>query len=146
LTYDIGGDLTLDVDGGDVYLKDNGTQFGRFQNSSNHLDIYSGTGLAIEIDASRVEIHDRAFFVDSALDTTAQNVAGSINELHTDIVNNDSDILELSNRVGQLSELDSDTGFFATASINNDSIVKALNELASRIVLIYDENGTLLND
>ena len=35
--------------------------------------------------------------------------------------------------------------FFTTSSINNDSIVNAINELARRTVLIYDENGTLLN-
>ena len=161
LTYDIGGDLTLDVDGGDVYLKDAGNQYGRFANSSNHLDIYSGADLAIEIDAGKVEIHGRPLFTDSDLSTVAQDVAGGINELHTQldsavsqinvnegrITTNASNISALDTKVGALSSLDSDTAgnFFTTASINNDSIVNAINELARRTVLIYDVNGTLLN-
>jgi len=99
--------------------------------------------------------------LDSALGTTAQNVAGSINEIHTQldsavsqinvnegrITGNDTDIAELSTRIGALTSLDSatDGNFFTTSSINNDSIVNAINELARRTVLIYDENGTLLN-
>lgn len=161
LTYDVAGDIILDANGGDVYLKDNGVQFGRFQNSGNHLDIYSGANLAVEIDAGKVEIHGRPLFTDSDLSTVAQDVAGGINELHAQldsavsqidvnegrITGNDTDIAELSTRVGALTSLDSatDGNFFTTSSINNDSIVNAINELARRTVLIYDENGTLLN-
>tara|TARA_R110001632_G_scaffold77028_1_gene174376 strand:+ start:14 stop:1117 length:1104 start_codon:yes stop_codon:yes gene_type:complete len=43
LTIDIATDLTVDVDGGDVVLKDAGTQFGGFSNSSDHLIIKDGT-------------------------------------------------------------------------------------------------------
>jgi ABC-type phosphate transport system ATPase subunit len=167
------------------------------------------------MDANKVEIHGRAFYTDEDLDTTAQDVAGGINELHTQldsavgeiesekvitrthldiiqsggttanmsgtgistlgttskfivpaineihtqldsavgeievvkgrVTSNDTDILNLSNRVGLLYQLDSSTPGNFFEGINNDSIVKALNELANRTVLIYDENGTLLN-
>ena len=155
------GDIVLDANGADVILRDNGTQFGKFTNSSNHLDIYSGADLAIEIDAGKVEIHGRPLFTDSDLSTSAQDVAGGINELHLQldsavtqinvnegrITTNASNISALDTRVGALSSLDSDTAgnFFTTNSINNDSIVNAINELARRTVLIYDVNGTLLN-
>ena len=193
-TLDVNGDIVLDANGGDVYLQDNGTQFGRFQNSSNQLDIYSGATLAVAMDASKVEIHGRAFFVDSGVNTVAQNIAGSINEIHTqldsavgeilvnkgniatndteltdhlsrldsdatflqsnlgridtnsaNIATNVSNITAVNTLVGTLNTLDSSApgGFFK--GINNDSIVKALNELATRTVLIYDESGTLLN-
>lgn len=217
LTQDIGGDLTIDVDGGNVFLKDAGTQFGEFRNSGNQLDIYSGSALAFQMTANTIEIHNRAFFLDSALDTVTQNVAGSINEIHTQLdsavseiettkntiesmlgvfdsggtsanisatgistlntldktfvgaINelnfvldsavseisnlqslltlNDSSVSGISLRVGNLYDLDSSAPgeFFTSASINNDSIVNALNELARRTVLIYDENGILLN-
>ena len=161
LTYDVAGDIVLDADGGDIYLKDNGTQFGRLQNSSNQLDIYSGSTKALDIDASNIRLPNHALWLDSALGTTAQNVAGSINEIHTQldsavgqinvnegrITSNASAISALDTRIGALTSLDSDTdgNFFTTASINNDSIVNAINELARRTVLIYDENGTLLN-
>ena len=36
-----GGDIDLDADGGDIILKDNGTEFGRFTNSSTDLVIKS---------------------------------------------------------------------------------------------------------
>lgn len=154
LTYDVAGDIILDANGGDVYLKDNGTQFGRLQNSSNELDIWSGTTLAVEMTASKFEIHGRALHTDEDLDTVAQDVAGGINEIHTQldsavsrITVNETAIAEHNTRMGQLTSLDSTTAgnFFTSGSINNDSIINAINELARRTVLIYDENGTLLN-
>jgi len=42
-TMDLAGDLIIDVDGGDVLLKDAGTQFGGFSNSSGHLQIKDGS-------------------------------------------------------------------------------------------------------
>mgnify|MGYP003676734940 CR=1 FL=1 len=42
-TMDLAGDLIIDVDGGDISLKDAGTQFGGFSNSSGHLQIKDGT-------------------------------------------------------------------------------------------------------
>ena len=160
-TLDVNGDIVLDANGGDVYLKDNGVQFGRFQNSSNQLDIYSGAIKALDIDASNIRLPNHALWLDSALGTTAQNVAGSINEIHTQldsavskieqnmsrVVVNETAIAQHNTRMGQLSSLDSTTAgnFFTTTSINNDSIINAINELARRTVLIYDENGTLLN-
>ena len=43
LTLDLSFDLIVDVDGGDVLLKDAGTQFGAFSNSSGHLLIKDGS-------------------------------------------------------------------------------------------------------
>ena len=42
-TMDLAGDLVIDVDGGGISLKDAGTQFGAFTNSSGHLQIKDGT-------------------------------------------------------------------------------------------------------
>jgi len=41
MTLDCGGDITLDADGGDIILKDGGTQFGLIANSSSNLEIHS---------------------------------------------------------------------------------------------------------
>jgi len=41
LTLDVAGDITLDADGGDINLKDNGTQFASLTNSSSNLHIVS---------------------------------------------------------------------------------------------------------
>ena len=42
-TLDLAGDLIIDVDGGDILLKDAGTQFGGLSNSSGHLVLKDGT-------------------------------------------------------------------------------------------------------
>ena len=38
-TLDVGGDIVLDADGGDIRLKDAGTEFGNIENSSSDLQI-----------------------------------------------------------------------------------------------------------
>ena len=43
LTLDVQGDINLDADGGDIFLKDNGSTFGSFQRSGSNLRIKSGT-------------------------------------------------------------------------------------------------------
>ena len=43
LTLDVAGDIILDAGGGDINLKDDGTDFGAFTNSSGNLIIKSGT-------------------------------------------------------------------------------------------------------
>ena len=52
LTFDVAGDITLDADGGDVYLKDGGVDFGRLVNNANQLSIYSGTTEALALSGS----------------------------------------------------------------------------------------------
>ena len=49
LTFDVAGDIVLDADGGDVYLKDGGVDFGRLVNNANQLSIYSGTTEALAL-------------------------------------------------------------------------------------------------
>tara|TARA_Y100001938_G_scaffold127317_1_gene180057 strand:+ start:1319 stop:5032 length:3714 start_codon:yes stop_codon:yes gene_type:complete len=43
MTLDAGGDIILDADGADIILKDGGTEFGRFSQSSGELIIKSGS-------------------------------------------------------------------------------------------------------
>ena len=43
VTIDAAGDISLDADGGDVFLKDAGTQYGALTNSSGNLVVKSGT-------------------------------------------------------------------------------------------------------
>jgi len=47
LTVDVAGDITLDADGGDVVLKDAGTQFGSLTNTSGNLILKSGSTTAL---------------------------------------------------------------------------------------------------
>jgi len=43
LTFDVNADLVVDVDGGDVLLRDNGTNFGSITASGSNIQIKSGT-------------------------------------------------------------------------------------------------------
>ena len=47
ITIDAVGDIILDAGGADIILKDDGTQFGQFSNSSSNLQILSGSTTAI---------------------------------------------------------------------------------------------------
>jgi hypothetical protein len=47
VTLDVAGDITLDADGGDVVLKDDGTQFGSLTNTSGNLILKSGSTTAL---------------------------------------------------------------------------------------------------
>ena len=44
ITLDAGTNINLDADGGNVYLKDGGTQYGNLKNNSGELQITSGSG------------------------------------------------------------------------------------------------------
>ena len=46
LTLDVGGDINIDAGGGDIVLKDDGTQFGGLTNTSGNLIIKSGSTTA----------------------------------------------------------------------------------------------------
>jgi len=54
LTVDVAGDIILDAGGADILLKDDGTQYGAFNNSSNNLRIFSGTTLAATFSGANV--------------------------------------------------------------------------------------------
>ena len=47
ITLDVAGDITLDADGGDVVLKDDGTQYGSLTNTSGNLILKSGSTTAL---------------------------------------------------------------------------------------------------
>ena len=56
LTVDVAGDIILDADGGDVTLKDAGTQYANFQNTSGNLIIESGSTTAATFSGANVTL------------------------------------------------------------------------------------------
>ena len=126
LTLDIDGDITLDANGGDVLLRDGGVQFGRFQNNSGNLRLYSADTIAMTFDDANVTMAGQITLPSDDLDTTAKTVHGAINEVDSDL--------------GERTSLSS---FYDG---HNQDVVTALNRVAARIIDVYDENGTLLND
>jgi len=163
LTFDIPGDIILDADGDNVIFKNGSAEYGKLTNNAGNLEIYGGgvasANLGFTLSDNNISVSN-PLSLDSSLGTSSQTVAGSLNEIHTEldsavgeietvkdtVETNIVNIANLDTRVGQLSDLDSLTagGFFDSAGTNGN-VIKALNELARRAVLIYDESGTLLN-
>tara|TARA_A100001015_G_scaffold314956_1_gene425650 strand:+ start:2937 stop:6143 length:3207 start_codon:yes stop_codon:yes gene_type:complete len=56
ITLDSAGDVNLDADGADIILKDAGTEFGRFTNSSGELVIKSGSSSTAAITMSGANV------------------------------------------------------------------------------------------
>ena len=56
LTLDVAGDIILDANGGDVFVKDNGTTFGSLTNTSGNLIIKSGTTTAATFSGANVTL------------------------------------------------------------------------------------------
>ena len=54
LTIDVAGDINLDAGGADIVLKDDGTQYGAFTNSSGNLVVKSGTTTSATFDGANV--------------------------------------------------------------------------------------------
>ena len=121
-TLDITGDIILNADGGDILLKDAGTTFATFTNSSGNLIIKNGTTEALNFNSNLDARFSGNIYTDSALDTTNQNVAGAINELDSDM--------------GDRTTLNTD---------DNTNLVSAINENNRRLIDIYDSAGVLLN-
>jgi hypothetical protein len=56
MTLDVAGDIVLDADGGDVFVKDAGTTFGSLTNTSGNLIIKSGTTTAATFSGANVTL------------------------------------------------------------------------------------------
>ena len=69
------------------------------------------------------------------------NVVAALNVLAGDVQDLQDSAGTLDSRIGSLANL---AAFFDSAGATS-SLVNALNHMASRVVNVYDENGTLLN-
>jgi len=56
ITLDSSGDIILDADGADIFLKDDGTTYGSLTNSSGNLIVKSGTTTALTFSGANVTI------------------------------------------------------------------------------------------
>lgn len=82
LTVDASGDINLDADGGDVYLKDNGVQFGRLENVATALRVHNGAGDTFTLGTNGDFTLNTGDYVSAvALNTTSQKITAAINEL-----------------------------------------------------------------
>lgn len=81
VTIDATANISLDADGGNVYLKDGGTQYGALTASGSNLIVKSGSTTAVTFDGDKATFAG-PIYADSSLGTLEQTVVGAINELH----------------------------------------------------------------
>ena len=83
LTIDVADDINLDAGGGDIVLKDDGTQFGSLTNSSGNLTIKSGTSNFLT--ASGANVTFAGTIASGAITSSGDVTAYSDMNLKTDI-------------------------------------------------------------
>lgn len=150
---DAGDNLVLHAET-QVVLKQANETYGAFFDSDTHLVIKTGLGLipAIKFDSGNAYLLN-TLFTDSDLTTTAQNVAGGINELDTRVTTLEDSVgtggldTVAQTLIGGINELDSEMGELSNLgayfSSDNETLVDAINLLGTDIQLLADSSGAL---
>lgn len=153
LTLDVSSNISLDADGGNVYLKDGGTQYGNLKSSGDNLIIQSKNVNAVTFDSGERATFAGDIYQGTALTTDATHLGAAINELDSAL---DSASAEISLHAGRLntleSEMDSNEGIIGvsvqwnvdnpyswTAATSNRA---AINDLDSSVGTLSDLDGT----
>ena len=154
---DAAGDITLDADGGDVFLKDAGTTFGSLTNTSGNLIIKSGTTTAATFAGANVTF--AGTITGGTLNTTANDIVAAINELKAQETTKPRSVLSGGNSITYNSangEIGVTTNSIAVSEMAGiDSNGTKYRALASngagnfiwtrKVPSIFDSDGTLLN-
>ena len=111
LTIDAAGDIVLDADGADIFLKDAGTTYGSLTNSSGNLIIKSGTTTAATFSGANITL---AGTVGSGAITSTSTVQGTTITATTAFVPDASDGAALGTSSLEFSDL-----FLADAAVIN---------------------------
>jgi hypothetical protein len=157
LTLDAVGDISLDADGGDVFLKDAGTTFGSLTNTSGNLIIKSGTTTAATFAGANVTF--AGTITGGSLNTSASDLVGAINELKAQETTKPRAALSGGNSITYTSgtgEIAVTTNSIAVSEMagidSNGTKYRALASNGSgnfiwtrKVPSIFDSDGTLLN-
>jgi len=172
---DTAGDITLDADGGDVVLKDGGTQFASLTNTSGNLIIKSGSTTAMTFDGANVtfagtvtigsagiseaelEILDGATvttdelnILDGVTSTTAELniVDGGTSATSTTVADADRVVLNDNGTMVQVAVTDLDTYFSATSKTltNKTLTTPVITEIDSGSTITLDATTDIVLD
>ena len=108
LTVDVAGDLNLDAGGGDIVLKDDGTQFGGLTNTSGNLIIKSGSTTAATFSGANVTLAGTV--ASGAITSSGDITAFSDMNLKSDIKTIDNALNKVSDLRGVYFTKDGATG------------------------------------
>ena len=138
LTLDATTDITLDAGGADILLKDDGTAFGGFSNSSTDLVIKAGTTptTVLTLSSTGEAEFENITISDNIITTTASNSNLELKTAGSGVVTlNGSDAIygkrEGTNFTGSLLIGHSDSGTLSTAIRNTGVGIVALDALTS---------------
>lgn len=153
LTLDVSSNINLDADGGNIYLKDGGTQYGNLKSSGDNLIIQSKNVTAVTFDSGERATFAGDIYQGTSLNTTSGHLGGAINEVHDQL---DSAAGEISLHAGRLntleSEMDSNEGIIGVSvTWNVDNVYSwtaatsnrtAINDLDSAVGHLADLDNT----
>ena len=148
LTLDVSSNISLDADGGNVYVKDGGTQYGNLKNTSGNLIIQSGSTTAVTFDSANATF--AGTIKGATLNTTATDVVAAINEHEADIGNMTLTGLTATDLSAGLREVIAEVGAVGSlGTAHKTTTVGAINELHTTIGKDIDSdgiNGNLANN
>ena len=144
ITLDSAGDINLDADGADIILKDGGTEFGRFSNSSTDFEIkvstqdkdikFIGDDGGSAITALTLDMSDAgaATFGGAVTVTGNLTVNGTTTTVNSTNTTLDDNLLELNS--GATSNAN-DTGIIMERGSTGDNAIIAWDESADKFVV-----------
>ena len=126
ITLDSAGDINLDAGGADVVLKDDGTQYGAFTNSSGELVVKSGSTTALTFSGANVTSSGNVVVGGNL---TVNGSTTTVNSTNTTL---DDNLLELNS--GATSNAN-DTGIIMERGSTGDNAIIAWDESEDKFVV-----------
>lgn len=105
LTIDVSSNISLDADGGNIYLKDGGTTYGALKNSGGDLVIRNRSADHVTFDSTASATFVGNVIQGTSLNTTSGHLGGAINEVHDEL---DSAVSSLQTTKGRVTTLESE--------------------------------------
>jgi hypothetical protein len=131
VVVDATANITLDADGGNVYLKDGGTQYGALTASGSNLIVKSGSTTAVTFDGDKATFSG-PIYADSSMGTLDQTVVGAINELHDSL--GDATLTTTAKQVKEaINEHETDIGNMTFTGLSATNISAAIRELRTEL-------------
>ena len=152
LTLDVSSNISLDADGGNIYLKDGGTTYGNLNNNGGSLRIKNGATTALDFSGANATFAG-TISQGTTLNTAATTVGSAINEVHDELDSASSDLQTTKGRVTTLeSEMDSNEGIIGISVewnadnqyswIHSTSNRSAINDLDSSVGILSNLDNT----
>jgi hypothetical protein len=148
MSIDVSGYVVIDADAGDIYLKDDGTNFAILSNSAGNLEIKSGNTTALSMTGANVAAQGNLSVAGAFIGSRqAISGAGAINltTLFTELTTTGTDAYSLANgTVGQVKiitmAVDGGNATITPTTFANGTSM-TMDAVHDSVTLIYGANG-----